>query len=914
MSVQTAGTISEIRNTFLNYFQSKNHLIVPSAGLLPAGDPTLLFTTAGMVPFKDYFAGRSTPPQDRITSVQKCLRTTDLEEVGRTKRHLTFFEMLGNFSFGDYFKKEAIEFAWEYTTHYLPFDKEKIWVSIYQDDKEAFDLWKKHIGIPESRIVGLGKKDNFWGPAGETGACGPCSELYLDRGLEFGPNDRAPGDDGDRFMEFWNLVFNQYFFNGKEYLPLGKTGIDTGAGLERLATLVQNVDSVFDTDELKKIRDQVASVYGVYYEGENITPIRVITDHVRTLVFAMSDGIYPSNESRGYVLRRVLRRALLFGRKIGQRKPQLYKLVSAVKNVYGSFYKQLQASASIAENFVKQEEVRFLQTLDAGSGKLDELFEKLKEGAFEENKIPGRDVFVLYDTFGFPPEMTEELALQNNAKIDWKGFHSEMEKQKERGRNAFKGKSQQLDIDESIQSDFCGYEKLELVSEVVTLFESEKSVKKIDKDLGDACLLISKSTPFYAESGGQLGDTGVVSWETGNAEVIDTQKNKNTILHVLGNVEGELSVGQSIRLIVDSKRRNRLAQHHSATHLLNAALRKQYGDYIKQSGSLVHPDYLRFDFTHPSSIETEALDKIENMVNAEITSDSEMVTQILPKEEALKTGAIMAFGEKYADVVRVVNLGSSIEFCGGTHVNRLSKINIFIITKESSPGAGNRRVEALAGKAALDKIEEEQNEIESLVKEINLNRDFLDEKNKNDFEIFRKEWDRKKLASSVQEKLELWQFIRKEKPLLQELLKKLRKNKKKKSESKILVDEGLLENLMQNQKEKNSLNVIEAVGAYGGLQDLRKMGDLLKERTSNSLILLASPSENKSFILATMHKEIAQKKNIDLSAAVKTVFSKHNFKGGGGGRPDMVSASLQNSDPKQCKKFLEVLQIQLGIM
>jgi alanyl-tRNA synthetase len=395
-------TINDIRNSFLQFFESRSHLRQPSASLLPAQDPTLLFTTAGMVPFKEYFSGASTPPSPRLASVQKCLRTTDLESVGKTKRHLSFFEMLGNFSFGDYFKKEAIEFAWEYSTQFLPFEKEKIWISIFENDDEAFEIWNKHIGVPAERIVRLGRADNFWGPAGESGACGPCSELYLDRGEEFGTDEqnREPGGSGDRFMEFWNLVFNQFDFQKGEYLALAQTGIDTGAGLERLATLVQGVDSVFDTDELKRLREKAGEVFGADYSGNNVIPLRVLTDHIRTLTFAMSDGIYPSNESRGYVLRRVLRRAMLFGRKLGQREPLLYKLCDTVRDIYGGFYTELQQNTAFIADYIRQEETRFLRTLDSGAERLEQLLRDTRTGGKKE--LPGRDVFQLYDTFGFP--------------------------------------------------------------------------------------------------------------------------------------------------------------------------------------------------------------------------------------------------------------------------------------------------------------------------------------------------------------------------------------------------------------------------------------------------------------------------------------------------------------------------------
>jgi len=693
--------INDIRNSYLDFFESKKHMRVPSASLLPAGDPTLLFTTAGMVPFKDFFSGAKIPPQPRLASVQKCLRTTDLESVGKTKRHLSFFEMLGNFSFGDYFKKEAIEFAWEFSTQFLPFPKEKIWISIFENDDEAHEIWHKHIGVPKDRIVRLGRADNFWGPAGESGACGPCSELYLDRGEEFGTDEtnRGPGGSGDRFMEFWNLVFNQFDYQKGEYLPLAKTGIDTGAGLERLATLVQGVDSVFDTDELQILREKAAEIFSAKYTGDSVVALRVLADHIRTLTFAMSDGIFPSNESRGYVLRRVLRRAMLFGRKLGQREPLLYKLCDTVNNVYGKFYTELTQNIAFVSDYIREEEARFLRTIDTGADRLEKIFADLKEQ--KKSMLSGNDAFQLYDTFGFPLEMTVELAEIESLNVDIAGFKVEMEKQRERGRAAWKG-TLELPIEKGVKTQFTGYESLVGEGRVLSLVRSGEKVEVLHAQTGSGlCFLLTDATPFYAEGGGQMGDNGFLSGPKGSARITDCRKQGDAYIHLLAEIEGQLSVGDLVQFTVDRERREALMRHHSATHLLNAALRNTLGTHIKQSGSLVHPDYLRFDFSHPKAMTSEELVKVETAVNAQIARNSEVATAVLAKSDAEKRGAVMTFGEKYGDVVRVVEMGDfSKEFCGGTHVARTADIGVFFIQKESSPGAGNRRIEAVAGRAA----------------------------------------------------------------------------------------------------------------------------------------------------------------------------------------------------------------------
>ncbi|MCB1147160.1 MAG: alanine--tRNA ligase, partial [Leptospiraceae bacterium] len=811
------------------------------------------------------------------------------------------------------FKKEAIEFAWEYTTNYLAFSKDQIWISIFENDDEAFDLWHKRIGVPANRIVRLGKADNFWGPAGDKGACGPCSELYLDRGIEFGPEDRQPGDAGDRFMEFWNLVFNQFNYNGREFLPLNPTGIDTGAGLERLGTLVQNVDSVYDTDELKGLRDQVSQVFNAPYNDENRTPIRVITDHIRTLVFAMADGIFPSNESRGYVLRRVLRRALLFGRKMGQDRALMHQLVPKVESIYGSFYPELKTALPTIEQYVKQEEIRFLQTLDAGANKLEEVFARLKSGDFKASVLPGKEVFILYDTYGFPPEMTQELAEQNGAGIDWQGFRQEMEKQRERGRAAFKGRPRDLPVDKSLSTEFTGYLVLEDEGKVISIIQNDQPASRLSEDSVENSYIILDRTPFYAESGGQMGDAGLVIWDGGSAEIIDTQKFENVFLHVVGKAEGLLEVGVNARLVVDKLRRSQLAVHHSATHLLNAALREKFGAHIKQSGSLVHPDYLRFDFTHPAAVSQQEIQELEKAVNS-VTSHSQSVnTQVMQKQEAEKTGAVMTFGEKYGDVVRVVSMGNSVEFCGGTHVSDVSEIGVFIIAKEGSPGAGNRRIEAHAGKSALEVISATLAETESSL--IELQAQAAGEKT-----ILKKsqDWlsDLKKFSQienlNHDKKLDLWQKLRDLKEQVEDLHREIKKlaRKKEKSQEPVL-QSSEVDSYLASMNNSGNLQILQVLFTDKDMNDLRQIGDIFKAREPDCIYFFGSQQGEKFQCTVLTTRSYQESKQLDLNKSLKDVFSEKTWNGKGGGKAEMVSVNFSDFDVNQfdlfVKKYLEAL-------
>lgn len=877
-------TIKEIRKGYLEFFEKKKHLVLPSSSLIPGNDPTLLFTTAGMVPFKEYFSGERVPPSERIATVQKCLRTTDLEQVGHTKRHLSFFEMLGNFSFADYFKKEAIEFAWEFVSNYLPFDSKDVHISVFQDDDEAYDIWHKHIGIPASNIKRLGRADNFWGPAGDTGACGPSSELYLDRGEEFGPNLGGPGSEGERFMEFWNLVFNQFNFNGREYLSLANTGIDTGAGLERLATLVQKVDSVFDTDELKSLRDRVAELFQVPYEGEQKTAIRVITDHIRTLTFAISDGVLPSNEGRGYVLRRVLRRALLFARKLGQSEPLVYQLIDKVVFIYGEFYQELKTHQSLAEEYVKQEELRFLRTLAGGEDKLHDLFDKAADGAFKDGVIPGKDVFLLYDTYGFPPEMTRELAEEKGYSVDMQAFAEAMEEQRQRGRSAWKGNASQLPAVDAPATEFTGYDELTGNSEVLFLGNAGGRLNSLAE--GEEGFLVTKSTPFYAESGGQLGDQGIIENSSFHAEVIDTRKHKEHHIHIIEVKRGTVRVGDTVEMHVDVARRESLAGNHSATHLLNAGLRSMFGNHIRQRGSLVSPDYLRFDFTHPTPLSPAEILAVESSVNSGIAASVAVETAVLAKDDAEKMGAVMTFGEKYGDIVRVVQMGDfSTEFCGGTHVINTSDIRAFVIAREGSPGAGNRRIEAVTGEKvrslAVEKIAVLMGRISGLSQGIQ-----------------EMEESRRSILGRVQSLVEraetlplheiapLFSEIRELDPETSNFEKEWKKAEKKKSGAGTAVDETVIDQILAQ-----SGNVVEYIGEGATIDSLKSLSDSLRSREPRRVYLLGGLADGKWNAVFSTGKQYAEENSIDLGSLIRAALSAAGIDGGGGGKKELSQGS-----------------------
>lgn len=848
--------VHDLRTSFIKFFKDRDHRIVPSSSLIPKDDPTLLFTTAGMVQFKPMFAGTVELEYTRAASIQKCLRTSDLENVGKTKRHCTFFEMLGNFSFGDYFKKEAIQWAWEFSTDVIGFPKENIWVSIYVDDDEAFDIWHKGIGLPKEKIVRLGKEDNFWGPAGDSGACGPCSELYLDRGHSFGCGkpDCKPGCDCERFLEFWNLVFNQYFQDTEGNLhPLPQTGIDTGMGLERLATLVQNVDSIYQTDELKGLVDYIVNARKIKYEGTSQVAVNVLVEHARALTFAISDGAYPSNEGRGYVLRRILRRALRYGRQIGIHEPFVYTIVDPLVAAAGKQYPELSDTKENVKAVIKGEEERFLETIENGMDRLDEIIKtSLKKG---ETTISGSDVFVLYDTFGFPVEMTEEIARENGLHIDREGFEHKMEEQRNRGRQSWKGVEGRIDgvvgeILKTVQStQFEGYEKYESESDIIVLSDYERLQPQLHE--GYEGIVVVTNTPFYGESGGQVGDTGYILGNSGTFKVVDTKKSGDLIIHI-GQVEkGTFKEGERVRLSIDGLRRNLTRANHTATHLLQAALRHVLGQHVKQAGSLVDPEHFRFDFSHFKAMTLEEIQQVEAIVNEKVWSALPVNTAVVPLQEALNQGAMAVFDEKYSDIVRMVSISDfSKELCGGTHVDNTGKIGVFRILRESSPGAGVRRIEGVTLKGVYERLLHDHSKVRRIMGLLEVNESNVEKK--------------------ITEMLEKVSFLEKE----------LEKEKAKGFKD-------IARELYSNAEHINSMKFVSASLQDMNAEALRTLADYIREFSDNVVVCLASSKENKAFIIAAATKG-AIDKGIDCGAIIKQVSKE--IGGGGGGRKDLAQA------------------------
>jgi alanyl-tRNA synthetase len=690
----------QIRQKFLDFFANKGHRVEPSASLIPHNDKTLLFVNAGMVPFKDVFSGREKRDYCRAVSSQRCVRAggkhNDLENVGFTARHHTFFEMLGNFSFGDYFKEEAIEFAWQFLTEELKIPADRLWVSVYEDDDDAEDIWVKKIGFPKSRISRCGAKDNFWS-MGDTGPCGPCSEIFYDHGEDIagGPPGHAD-EDGDRFIEIWNLVFTQFDRQADGYLkPLTHPCVDTGMGLERLAALLQGKHNNYDTDLFKQITKTITNLTS----GIKIVhpSVRVIADHIRSTSFLIADGIMPSNEGRGYVLRRIIRRAIRHGHKLGIDEIFFYKLVKPLVETMSKVYPILSEQQQNIENSLKKEEERFATTLNQGMSLLEEAISELKD-----NKLDGKIVFKLYDTFGFPVDLTADVAREKNLTLDMEGFESQMKLQKERARASgdFSAKDNVPNIDS--QSEFLGYESLSNASKVVAIIDNGKVVQQLNKE--SKAIIVLDKTPFYAQSGGQIGDMGILSNGTVLFKVRDTQKQPSGAFEHHGILEkGPLKVGDTLEAIVDKNNRRDIARNHSATHLLHAALREVLGENVQQKGSLVDNEKLRFDFSYEGNIADEYLLKIESMVNNKILANTKVWTEETDIENATKKGAMALFGEKYDKVVRVLTMGKndfSVELCGGTHVNYLGDIGLFKIINQTGVAAGVRRIEAITGHKA----------------------------------------------------------------------------------------------------------------------------------------------------------------------------------------------------------------------
>lgn len=920
-----AWSVARLRREWIDYFRQQDHTQTPSAGLIPAGDPTLLFTTAGMVQFKAYFAGTEEPPHPRTATIQKCLRTTDLESVGKTDRHLTFFEMLGNFSFGDYFKREAIRFAWEFSLERLQLDPEKIYITVYQEDDEAERIWNEEIGVPLERIRRLGKADNWWGPAGDTGACGPCSELYLDRGPEYGPDD-GPGGEGDRYMEYWNLVFNEFHQDAQGQLHrLPKQGIDTGAGLERIVALLNGSDSVFDTDELRQIIARIEELTAelrddgakLAYSKATAAPYRVLADHVRCVCFAIADGIFPGNTGRGYVIRRVLRRALLFSRELGVYTTILHRLVGLVAEIYGDFYPELAAKKDDIEKRIRSEEERFLRTLEQGLGRWNEFLAEHKQR--KAKTFRGEDAFMLYDTFGFPKEMTIELAEKEGMSVDMKAFDRKMQDQQNASRGDQWGTiTLPPDLPAIPETAFSGYDVDESgrPAKVLALVAEKDGDYSVASELseGQRGLVILDETPFYAEGGGQLGDSGTLAAAGGGVFVVhDTQKNGGFHLHLGELKNGILRTGDELEAFVDVERRRGLTRHHSATHLLNRVLRENLGDHIIQTGSLVAPDYLRFDFSHSEKIDDALLAKIETEVNSAVQERAAVAWEVLPIEAAKQKGAVATFGEKYGQEVRVVSMGQggnlSIEFCGGCHVDNTGDVGVFHITRETSPGAGNRRIEAVTGDDALRRFQEDLDDLHAKIAAHNAKVQTLVDAHGDEARALYVKADLPESAgATVREPLDgpkLAEALSAAAKLLARNEKQLLKFERGLQSAKVGELMETADETLAAAEESGGVKIVKLAVQDQNPDMLRKFGDKLKEKSRGIVVLLGNVVAEKGPMLLFM----ADQKAVDAGANASNLIrdAAKLLGGGGGGRPDMAQAG-----GKDASKMDEALDLAVS--
>ena len=874
--------VNELRKMFLEFFESKGHLKMKSFSLIPHNDNSLLLINSGMAPLKPYFTGQEIPPRRRVTTCQKCIRTGDIENVGKTARHGTFFEMLGNFSFGDYFKNEAIEWSWEFLTQVVGIDENRLYPSIYQDDDEAFEIWHKKIGIPEDRIFRFGKEDNFWEHG--AGPCGPCSEIYYDRGEKYGCGKPGctVGCDCDRYMEVWNNVFTQFENDGNgNYTELIQKNIDTGMGLERLAVVVQDVDSIFDVDTLQALRNKVCEFAGVSYKEDEAkdVSIRLITDHIRSATFMISDGIMPTNEGRGYVLRRLIRRAARHGRLLGIDGTFLAKLSETVIEGSKDGYPELDEKREFIFNVLQQEEAKFNKTIDQGLSILASMEEEL--AAKNAKILVGADAFKLYDTYGFPLDLTKEILEEKGYEVDEEGFKTAMDEQRKAAREARKttnymGADATVydEIDPAITSEFIGYDRLTAESRV-TVLTTDTEITEAIVD-GQHGTVIVEQTPFYATMGGQEGDTGIISTADGEFKVEETIKLKGgKIGHVGTMTRGMLKTGDTVTLQVCIKGRADTCKNHSATHLLQKALKTVLGSHVEQKGSLVTPDRLRFDFAHFSPMTQEEIEQVEKIVNDEIQAALPVVTKVMPIEEAKKTGAMALFGEKYSDNVRVVSMGDfSIELCGGTHVANTGNIMTFKILSEAGVAAGVRRIEALTGEGVFKyykKLEQELNEAAQIVKAT---------------------------PATLTEKLNHLMTGIKDLTSENESLKsKLAKDSLGDVASQVTEIQGI----------KFLATAVEDVDMNG----LRDLGDQLKTQLGEGVVVLASAKDGKVNLIV-MATDQAMKQGAHAGNLIKAIAP--CVGGGGGGRPNMAQAGGKNPSGIQeaLAKAKEVLTEQLN--
>ncbi len=873
--------VNELRRMFLTFFESKGHLAMKSFSLVPHNDKSLLLINSGMAPLKPYFTGQEIPPRKRVTTCQKCIRTGDIENVGKTARHGTFFEMLGNFSFGDYFKKESIAWTWEFLTEVVGLDPDRLYPSVYVDDDEAWEIWNKQIGIPEDRIFRFGKEDNFWEHG--SGPCGPCSEVYYDRGEEYGCGkpDCTVGCDCDRYMEIWNNVFTQFDNDGQgNYTELEQKNIDTGMGLERLACIVQGVDSMFDVDTIRALREHVCRLAGKEYEKDYATDvsIRVITDHIRSVTFMISDGIMPSNSGRGYVLRRLLRRACRHGRLLGIRGEFLVELAQTVIDGSKDGYPELEEKRDFIFKVITKEEEQFNKTIDQGLSILEGLESQMeKEGS---RVLSGGEAFRLYDTYGFPVDLTREILEEKGFSIDEEGFEKAARAQKERAKGTF-GETNYMgadvtvyeSIDPSVTSTFVGYDHLTYDSEITVLTTEDEVVDALSD--GEKGTVFVKETPFYATSGGQEADNGVIRTEDGLFQVEDTIKLLGgKIGHVGHVVSGMLKVGDKAALEVDQEKRALSARNHSATHLLQQALRQVLGTHVEQAGSSVNEYRLRFDFTHFSAMTKEELKRVEAIVNEQIMNCLPVKAENMPIEEARKTGAAALFGEKYGDIVRVVSMGDfSKEFCGGTHVDNTGVITAFKIISETGVAAGVRRIEALTSKGLLRYYDELEERLEKSAKLLKTTPDKLEER----------------LSHMLAENKELHSEV-------EGLKSRLAKES--------------MGDVTDQVTEVKGIKFLAAKAPGADMNGLRDLGDQLKEKLGESVVVLASDAGGKVNLMATA-TEGAVKAGAHAGNLIKAIAS--CVGGGGGGRPNMAQAGGKNPAgiDEALQKAKEVLENQL---
>lgn len=850
--------LNEIREAYLSFFESKEHLRMNSFSLVPKEDKSLLLINAGMAPLKPYFTGLKTPPSKRVTTCQKCIRTGDIENVGKTSRHGTFFEMLGNFSFGDYFKEEAITWAWEFVTEVLKISKDRLYVTIYHEDDEAYKIWSEKTDVESSRIFRLGKGDNFW-EIGQ-GPCGPCSEIHYDRvGIKVNNVEEfIKAQDEDKIIEFWNLVFTQFDKdeNGV-YNKLLHPNIDTGMGLERIATIMQGVSNIFEIDTVKNILNKVSSISGVSYgeSSKSDISLRIITDHVKGFTMLISDGVLPSNEGRGYVLRRLLRRAARHGRLLGIKDAFLTKIVDEVIENYKGAYVELDEKRDYIKKIVALEEERFNETIDSGMDILNQYIEEIKIS--HKDTLSGEKAFKLYDTYGFPLELTEEILEEKSLKVDKEEFDREMENQRQRAREArgesnYMGSEDSLSskIDKAINTEFLGYASTELTSIVKVISNNKDIVESLNE--GEEGFIVTDETPFYAEMGGQVGDTGVIYNDNFKAEVLDCKKNvSGKIIHLIKMLEGTLSIGEKVVLQVDNERRNNICKNHTATHILHKALKKILGEHVNQAGSYVDEEKLRFDFTHFSSLTEDEIKAVEEMVNKEIMEASSVITKEMTLDEAKNSGAMALFDEKYSNKVRVVSVGDfSSELCGGTHVKNSGQIGLFKILSETGVAAGIRRIEAVTGINALKYFENKT----QLIKE----------------------------GSQILKASEK-EFINK----LNNVVSELKEKEKEIADLKQKLVSGAEDEILSSAVDIKGVKLIKAKLMDVDSNSLRELAEKLRSKTPSSLVVLAGITEDKVNFVAMASKE-ALSKGVHSGKIIKEIAAIAG--GGGGGRPDMAQA------------------------